>query len=190
MLLYRLIISGDLIISVAGVRPNDLRYNAHLTKVDWLIEGIALLGVFVAFAFIAYGTISLPAIVPTHIGVHGIDSYGSKWFHLAFISILICAFYGGITLINRYLYRFYHPTDTNAPVMYHTYQNILRVIKLIIVWLQAILTALYIVAMLKTPEAALACLGVLIVISMMCVVYPSLFIILTFANKIKNNKYL
>lgn len=167
------------------MRSNDLRGTAHLTKFDWLTEGIALFGVFASFAFIAYGAISLPTIVPTHIGMNGIDSYGSKWGHLIFISILICIFYGSITLINRYLYRVYHPADSNAPVMYHTYQDILRAVKLIIIWLLAIFTALYILAMPKNPAAALVSLALLITISTMCIVFPMLFIVITFTNSIK-----
>ncbi len=185
MLLCRSIISEELTISVVGVKSKDRKYNARLTKFDWLIELLALSGVFVGFAFIAYGTVSLPAIVPTHIGTQGIDSYGSKWSHLTFLSILMCAFYGGITLVNRYLYLVYRPADSNAPVMFHTYQEVLRVVKFIIVCIQAIFIALYVIAMPRNPGAALGFLGIIIVISMMCIVYPTLFIIVSSTNKFK-----
>ena len=146
---------------------------------------MALLGVIVGFALIVHGSVSLPDIVPTHIGVGGVDSYGSKWNHLIFISILLCVFYGGITLINHYLYLFYHPADPKAQPMYHIYQEIFRVYKLIIIWLLVLFTALYMIAMQKKPEAALACIGIIVVFTMMSVVYPTLFIVISLTSKLK-----
>jgi hypothetical protein len=101
------------------------------------------------------------------------------------LSIPMCVFYGGITLADRYLYPAYRPVDPDAPVMYHTYPRVLRVVKLIIAWIQAPFVALYVLAMPRSPGAALGSLGIIIVISMMCLVYPTLFLLVSSSNKFK-----
>ena len=74
------------------------KITSQLTKVDWLVEAAALAGSILGLAAIAYGGLTLPGIVPTHIGPSGIDSYGSKWLLLSAFLVAICAFYGVLTV--------------------------------------------------------------------------------------------
>lgn len=125
------------------------------TMGDLLIEAGALVGLMLNIAIIVYGVLSLPEIIPAHIGPSGgIDSYGSKWILLTIFFVVSITCYVLLTVLNKYPYWFSYPavvTDENALPLYRLGRGVLRWLKLILLWMFAAIAFLFIVVLPYNP---------------------------------------
>jgi hypothetical protein len=138
------------------MRPGRPIVSTPMTSIDIVLEAIALLGVLACLAIAAYGAVSLPGVVPTHVGPSGsIDSYGSKWLFIIFISFINIALYAFITFVNRYPHVFNYPvivTAENAQRLYPIAQRMMRSLKLVFCWLFVLLTGLFVMVLPYHPD--------------------------------------
>jgi hypothetical protein len=127
-----------------------------MTRVDIAMEAIALAGIVVNIVIAIYGAMSLPDVIPTHVGPSGgIDSYGNKWMLIVFMSVINIALYALITLVNRYPHVFNYPviiTKENAPGLYRIAQRMIRWLKLVFCWLFAVMSGWFILVLPYHPE--------------------------------------
>lgn len=139
-----------------NMRPDRPIVSTQMTRMDIVLEAIALLGVLASLAIAVYGAVSLPDVVPTHVGPSGgIDSYGSKWLYIIFISFINIALYAFITFVNRYPHVFNYPvivTAENAQRLYPIGQRMMRWLKLIFCWLFVVLAGLFVMVLPYHPD--------------------------------------
>jgi hypothetical protein len=127
-----------------------------MTKIDFALEAIALIGILVNVVITVYGAASLPDVIPTHVGPSGgIDSYGSKWLLISFTGVINIAMYAFITFVNRYPYVFNYPvivTKENAPGLYRIAQRMMRWLKLVFCWLFAMMSGWFVMVLPYHPD--------------------------------------
>ena len=109
-----------------------------LSKIDLVIEAIALIGFLLNLGLIIYGLIKLPETIPKHVGLSGgIDSYGNKLVLLSVFLIGSVSLYLPLTIVNRYPYIFNFPTivtEENAPRLYRLARSMICWLKAIFAW--------------------------------------------------------
>lgn len=109
-----------------------------LSKIDLVLEAIALIGLLLTIGFVIYGIINLPENIPTHVGPSGgVDSYGSKWILLSVLPMGNIIVYALITVTNRYPYILNYPTivtEENAPRLYRLARSMMCWVKVLFVW--------------------------------------------------------
>ena len=151
------------------------------SKIDLVVEAIALIGFLLSIGLVIYGSINLPETVPTHVGPSGgIDSYGSKWVLLAVLLLSNVLLYALCTITNRYPYIFNYPvivTEENAPRLYPIAQRMLRWTKAIFAWMFAITAWRFIVVLPYNPGQSVSGLLVIAVSSVMFVIVLAYYVI-------------
>lgn len=110
------------------------------TRLDAILEGLAVLGLLVMTILPAYYWSVLPPAVPMHFGVAGApDAWGSKW--LVLLPLAVGAVLSGlIAVTNRYPHLFNYPwpiTEKNAPEQYRLARSLMTALKAEMVWLFA-----------------------------------------------------
>jgi uncharacterized membrane protein len=110
----------------------------EMAPVDWLLEGVALLGVVTVFGYALYFYPKLPDVIPSHFNAAGkADDYSPKdsfWF-LPGLTVFI---YIMLTLIVRIPHSFNFLvtiTPENARKQYTLAVRFIRYLKVIIIWL-------------------------------------------------------
>jgi hypothetical protein len=158
-----------------------------LTKLEWVVEAAALAGTVLGLAIIAYGGLTLPDIVPTHIGYGGvIDSHGSKWVQLSFFTVAMILNYLLLTFAGRFLGRHAAAVATDKSAQtYRIGQAITRWVKLAFAWALALLAAWYVAAMHDNPKLALGGAIVLVLILMPLLTYAANAILVPYMSESK-----
>lgn len=118
-----------------SIRP---RLSVSITPFDFLLEFIALSGMFCLFYFTFNFYTSLPDTIPVHFDFEGnADRYGSKneIFLLLLISTIL---YFGISILQKYPHVYNYPFEIREDNALHQYTlavRLLRVLKGVIVWI-------------------------------------------------------
>jgi hypothetical protein len=103
-----------------------------------------------------YGVISLPYVIPTHVGPSGgIDSYGNKWVLITLLTGFNIALYAFITFINRYPHVFNYPimiTAENALGIYRISQRMMLWLKIIFSWQLTVMLGWFVLVLSYHPE--------------------------------------
>ena len=108
------------------------------TPADWILEGMALLGLLTVFGTAIYNFPKLPDTIPTHFNAAGQpDGYGNKSVFLMFpaISLLL---YLLLSLISLIPHRFNYPvkiTPQNALKQYTMGTRLIRYLKMSLILL-------------------------------------------------------
>jgi uncharacterized membrane protein len=108
------------------------------TPIDWILEGIAILGLLTILGTAIYNFPKLPDTIPTHFNASGqADGYGDKYFFwiLPGISVFL---YLLLILINLIPHKLNYPvkiTLQNALKQYTMGTRLIRYLKMILIWL-------------------------------------------------------
>ncbi len=125
------------------------------SKRDLVAEAVALAGILLCAGLIIGGSAILPDRVPLHVGVSGtVDSYGSKWILLSLLFLAAGIGYGLTTIAGRYPYYLNVPvriTKDNAPVLYRLMRDMLRWIKVILVWMTVFVAGMFVLVLPAHP---------------------------------------
>lgn len=119
------------------------RIHIQLTPIDWVIELIGILGLFILIGLPTIYFGKLPDIIPVHFGFNGQpDGFGSKdaiWM----MPILGTLMYLGISWLNKRPHIFNYPqkvTEDNAERLYKTATRMTRTLNAIIACIFAYIT--------------------------------------------------
>jgi uncharacterized membrane protein len=114
---------------------NRIIVKFSLTRLDWILEVLAVLILLIQGLYLWIHFIQLPSTIPVHFDLQGAaDGYGSKTTLLIMPSISI-AIYTTLTILSRFPHTFNYPltiTETNAPIQYQLATRLIRILKLII----------------------------------------------------------
>lgn len=110
------------------------------TRLDYALEILAAVGMFLGLYDLAANYSKLPASIPTHFNFKGVvDSWGGKETILI-LGVGIVVLYGTLTLVNRIPHLYNYPweiTEENAPRQYRLARTFITLLKAEIVWLFA-----------------------------------------------------
>ncbi|NND06836.1 MAG: DUF1648 domain-containing protein [Saprospiraceae bacterium] len=124
-------------------------------KMDWILEFLALVGLFLAITQPIYHLTLIPDTVPQHFNMQGdADDFGRKWVIWFLVALGIFA-HLGMTVINRYPHKFNYSraiTSENAQHQYTLATKLLRSIKVILVWSLAYIIGAVIQTALETSD--------------------------------------
>lgn len=125
------------------------------SKIDKIFEIVALIGVLLAIIIVIIGAVILPNIIPTHYKIMGgVDTYGSKWPILVVFLIPMIFIYGLLTFVNKYPYNFNYitiVTEENALRLYSNACTMMRLMKVIMVWMFLIMEWFCIIVLSNNP---------------------------------------
>lgn len=137
---------------------NRPKLNIPLSKFDKLLEILAFLGLLTTWSLYFIFIQHLPETVPFHFNINGeVDSWSSKNL-LIILPILASILYLGITFLNKFPHKFNYLeeiTNDNAAMHYAKASKLLRIIKLIIVFVFAFILLL-IILQTKNQVSALS----------------------------------
>ncbi|MFN3952442.1 MAG: DUF1648 domain-containing protein [Thermaurantimonas sp.] len=118
-----------------SIRP---RLSVSMTSFDYLLEFIALVGLFCLFYFTFNFYTYSPDIIPVHFDLEGnADRYGSKT-ELILILVISSLLYTGISVLQKYPHLYNYPfeiRENNALYQYTLAVRLLRVLKVVIIWI-------------------------------------------------------
>ena len=108
------------------------------TPVDWILEGLTIIGLLTLLGAVIYYFPRLPETIPSHFNGSGQpDGYESKSFFWVLPAITVFL-YILLTLINLIPHKFNYPvtiTPQNAIKQYTMGTRLIRYIKMILVWM-------------------------------------------------------
>ena len=108
------------------------------TPIDWILEGIAILGLLTILGTAVYNFPKLPKTIPTHFNAAGQpDGYGDKSFFWT-VPCIALFLYLLLTLINLVPHKLDYPvkiTPLNASKQYTMGTRLIRYLKMILIWL-------------------------------------------------------
>ncbi|HMK47909.1 MAG TPA: DUF1648 domain-containing protein [Methanocella sp.] len=168
-----------------------LRFSPPPAKMDLLVEAVALAGLVLTLAVIVYGTVSLPDLVPTHVGAYGrVDSYVDKWLFLTIFFVSSIGIYALLDVLNRYLFSFNRPmsgTDKNTPRLYHLGRGIVRWQKLITMWMLVAQAGLFILVLPQDPGKSILALFIVVPFMILIATVLSYYLLLVVKACIAGN---
>jgi len=106
--------------------------------VDWVLEGVALLGLMVFLGFALYQYPRLPQIIPSHFNAEGVaDDYSSKssFWMLPVVAGFIYALLTIVALIPHQLNYAVKITPANALKQYRLAMRLVRYLKAFLIWM-------------------------------------------------------
>lgn len=117
--------------------PNRPVLRIPLTKIEWGMEAIALIGVVCAVALAAFHWPALPERLPHHFNAAGKpDAWGSKESMLALPAVALLL-YAVLSVLSRFPHRYNYLwpiTPENARAQYLLARQLLAAIKAVEVW--------------------------------------------------------
>lgn len=125
----------------SSASKSDLpRITVSRTRLDYALEILAAVGVFLGLYELAVNYSALPASIPTHFNFEGeVDSRGGKE-SILFLGAGIIVLYGILTFVSRIPHMYNFPwkiTEENAPRQYRLARTFITLLKTEIVWLFA-----------------------------------------------------
>jgi uncharacterized membrane protein len=121
-----------------SAKENQPPLKVEWTPVDWILEFIAIMGFLTFLGTAIYYFPRLPDTIPTHFNGSGQpDGYGSKssFWIMPGIAVFV---YILLTVVNRFPHKFNYLvtiTPQNAMKQYILGTRMIRIIKIIIVWM-------------------------------------------------------
>lgn len=118
-----------------SIRP---RLSVSMTSFDYLLEFIALVGLFFLYYFTFNFYTSSPDIITLPFDLEGnADRYGSK-SELIWILVISSLLYTGISVLQKYPHVYNYPFEIREDNALHQYTlivRLLRVLKVVIIWI-------------------------------------------------------
>lgn len=122
--------------SLVNCKMERPRIEIRLSRIDWTLEVIGGLGLFLTFAYAASCYQDLPEVIPTHFNGSGVaDGFGNK-LSIWMLPLIMLILYTALTMILRYPHFFNYPTaitTENAVPQYRNAVMMIRVLKTVLV---------------------------------------------------------
>ncbi len=131
---------GYLRTNSSASKSNRPRLKVPRTRLDYALEILAAIGMFLGLYDLAANYAALPASIPTHFNFKGeVDSWGGKETILI-LGVGIVVLYGILTFVSRIPHLYNYPweiTEENAARQYRLARTFITMLKTEIVWLFA-----------------------------------------------------